>query len=258
MGGVDSLPTAPYGESVNDHERERYARQLSIDGFGEQAQDKLAQARVFIAGAGGLGCAVSLYLAAAGVGRIRIADHGEVELGNLNRQVLYTGADVGTRKVGAIAARLKGVNPNVAIDPLYVTLSDDNLPSLVQESDLLIDALDNLPTRLSLNKAALLRGVPLVHGAIRGFSGQLMTVIPGKTACLMCLYRDKAAAGTTPVIGVAPGVVGLLEATEAIKLLAGLGRRAAGTLLLFDGLEMSFTELPIERDPRCPHCGQSR
>jgi len=243
---------------MNDQERERYTRQLSIDGFGEKAQEKLAQARVFIAGAGGLGCAVSLYLAAAGVGRIRIADHGEVELGNLNRQVLYTDADIGARKVDAIAARLHGVNLNVAVDPWHVTLSDDNLPSLVEECDLLIDALDNLPTRLSLNKAALARGVPLVHGAIRGFSGQLMTVIPRETACLMCLYRDKAAAGTTPVIGVAPGVVGLLEATEAIKLLAGLGRRMAGTLLLFDGLEMSFTELPIERDPRCPHCGTSR
>jgi molybdopterin/thiamine biosynthesis adenylyltransferase len=246
---------APYREPVNDQERERYTRQLSIDGFGEKAQEKLARAQVFIAGAGGLGCAVSLYLAAAGVGRIRIADHGEVELGNLNRQVLYTDADIGARKVGAIAARLQGVNPNVKIDPLHVTLSDDNLPSLVQGCDLIIDALDNLPTRLSLNKAALALGVPFVHGAIRGFSGQLMTVIPRETACLMCLYRDKAAAGTTPVIGVAPGVVGLLEATEAIKLLAGVGRRTAGTLLLFDGLEMSFTELPIQRYPRCPHCG---
>lgn len=243
---------------MNDQERERYTRQLSIDGFGEAAQEKLAQARVFIAGAGGLGCAVSMYLAAAGVGRIRIADHGEVELGNLNRQVLYTDADIGARKVGAIAVRLQAVNPNVTIDPRHVTLSDESLPFLVEECDLLIDALDNLPTRLSLNKAALTRGVPLVHGAIRGFSGQLMTVIPRETACLMCLYRDKAAAGPTPVIGVAPGVVGLLEATEAVKILAGLGRRMAGTLLLFDGLEMSFTEIPIERDPRCPHCGQSR
>jgi molybdopterin/thiamine biosynthesis adenylyltransferase len=243
---------------MNDQERERYARQLSIDGFGEQAQEKLAKAQVFIAGAGGLGCVVSLYLAAAGVGSIRIADHGEVELGNLNRQVLYTEADIGARKVGAIEARLRRVNPNVTIDPQHVTLSEESLPSLVQDCDLLIDALDNLPTRLSLNKAALSHRVPLVHGAVRGFSGQLMTVIPGETACLMCLYRDKEAAGTTPVIGVAPGVVGLLQATEAIKLLAGLGRRAGGTLLLFDGLEMSFTGLPIERDPRCPHCGQSR
>jgi len=131
---------------MNDQERERYTRQLSIDGFGEAAQEKLAQARVFIAGAGGLGCAVSMYLAAAGVGRIRIADHGEVELGNLNRQVLYTDADIGARKVGAIAVRLQAVNPNVTIDPRHVTLSDDSLPFLVEECDLLIDALDNLPT----------------------------------------------------------------------------------------------------------------
>jgi len=242
---------------LSEQERARYARQLAIEGFGEQAQEKLARARVFIAGAGGLGCAISMYLAAAGVGSIRIADHGEVELGNLNRQVLYTDADIGARKVNAIAARLRGVNPNAAIDPLHVTLSDANLPSLVGDCDLVIDALDNLPTRLALNEAAMLRRIPLVHGAIRGFSGQIMTVIPGETACLMCLYRDKAAAGTTPVIGVAPGVVGLLQATEVIKLLAGIGRSTRSALLLFDGLEMSFTELQIERDPRCPHCGQA-
>jgi molybdopterin-synthase adenylyltransferase len=240
---------------MNAQERERYTRQLAIPGFGEKAQERLAGSQVFIAGAGGLGCAISLYLAAAGVGKIRIADHGEVELGNLNRQVLYTDSDIGARKVKAIAARLREVNPNTAIDAVHVSLSDSTLAPLVEGCNLVIDALDNLPTRLSLNKAAFARRIPLVHGAIRGFSGQVMTVVPGTTACLMCLYRDKAAEGTTPVIGVAPGVVGLLQATEAIKRLTGLGRGLLGTLLLFDGLEMSFTELPIQRDPRCPHCG---
>jgi len=240
---------------MDARERERYTRQLAIEGFGEAAQERLATSRVFVAGAGGLGCAICTYLAAAGVGALRIADHGEVELGNLNRQVLYTDADIGARKVDAVAARLHGVNPGPEVEPVHVTLSESTLPPLLEGCRLVIDALDNLPARLALNRAALEQRIPLVHGAIRGFAGQVMTVVPGRTACLMCLYQGKAAAGITPVIGVAPGVVGLLEATEAIKALAGLGRCLEGRLLLFDGLEMTFTELPVEKNPRCPHCG---
>ncbi len=242
---------------MEQRERERYARQLAIHGFGEPAQKRLARARVLVAGAGGLGCAIATYLAAAGVGTLRIADHGDVELGNLNRQVLYTEADIGGSKVEAAAARLREMNPGAAVEPVRVTLSDSTVPSILDGCDLVMDALDNLPTRLSLNRAALARGIPLVHGAVQGFSGQLFTVVPGRTACLMCLYRGKEQAGTVPVIGVAPGTVGLLQATEAVKLLAGIGH-PSGALLLFDGLEMSFTEIPIQRDPSCPHCASTR
>ncbi len=242
---------------LTDSEKRRYIRQLRIEGFGEKAQEKLKSARVLVAGAGGLGCSVSLYLAAAGIGGMRIADHGEVELSNLNRQIAYTEDDIGASKVEAIAKRIAGLNGGVRVEPLHLSLDEGSLPSVVEGCGLIVDALDNLPTRYALNRAALRLGVPIIHGAALGFFGQIMTVVPGETPCLMCLYRNREAPGETPVIGVAPGVIGLLQATEAIKFLTGLGRQLRGVLLVFDGLGMSFTEVVIPRDPACPHCGKA-
>jgi adenylyltransferase/sulfurtransferase len=239
---------------LSEAERERYKRQLIMDGFSEPQQERLAKAAVLVAGAGGLGCSVSLYLAAAGVGRLRIVDSEAVELSNLNRQVAYSDSDVGSSKVEAIARRIGELNREVRVEPRNVHMDDATLPSLVGGCDAIIDALDNLPTRYAVNRAALARGVPIVHGAALGFFGQVMTIVPGVTPCLMCLYRGRVTSGVTPVIGVTPGVIGLLQAVEAIKLLAGLGRLLKGTLLAFDGLQMSFDELEIPRDPECPAC----
>jgi molybdopterin/thiamine biosynthesis adenylyltransferase len=240
---------------VENRQNERYLRQIIIEGFGSEAQKKLKQATVFIAGAGGLGCSVSLYLAAAGVGRIRIADHGRIELSNLNRQVLYTDRDIGKPKSVVIAERLSALNPEINIEPARCTLDSATLPSLVANCTFIVDALDNLPTRYALNKAALDAGIPLVHGAVNGFHGQLMTVLPGNSACLMCLYRGKEAAGLVPVIGTAPGTIGSLQATEAIRYITGLGGNFAGKLLVYDGLWTDFERIDIPRDPDCPHCG---
>jgi molybdopterin/thiamine biosynthesis adenylyltransferase len=240
---------------LSESERKRYARQLLMDGFGEPQQEKLARASVLVAGAGGLGCSVSLYLAAAGVGCLRIVDDGVVELSNLNRQIAYSDGDIGGPKVGAISRRIGELNREVRVESHQVRMDDGSLPRLVEGCDAVIDALDNLPTRYAVNRAALARGVPIVHGAALGFFGQVMTVIPGRTPCLMCLYRGRETSGVTPVIGVTPGVIGLLQAVEAIKLLAGLGKLLTGTLLAFDGLQMSFDELAIPRDPDCPACG---
>jgi molybdopterin-synthase adenylyltransferase len=240
---------------LSKSDRERYMRQLSMDGFGEPQQERLAQASVLVAGAGGLGCSVSLYLAAAGAGRMRIVDDGAVELSNLNRQIAYSDGDIGSPKVEVLARRIGELNRGVRVEPHHVRLDDGNLPSLMEGCDLVIDALDNLPTRYAVNRAALALGVPIVHGAALGFFGQVMTIVPGVTPCLMCLYRGQVTSGVTPVIGVTPGVIGLLQAVEAIKLLAGLGRLLTGTLLAFDGLRMSFDELQIPRDPDCPACG---
>jgi len=211
-----------------------------------------------LGGGGGGGCSAALYLAAAGVGSLRIADHGDVELDNLNRQVLYAERDIGTPKVGAAARMIAGLNPGVRVEPVHAEIDETTLPSLMRGCDLVIDALDNLPTRFCLNRVSQRLGMPIVHGAVRGFAGQVMTIIPGRTACLSCLYRGTVISETTPVIGVSPGVIGLLQATEAIKHLTGLGRPLQGVLLLFDGLEMSFTRLEIRRDPGCPHCGSGR
>ncbi len=240
---------------LSESEKERYARQLRMDGFGEPQQERLARAAVLVAGAGGLGCSVSVYLAAAGVGRLRIVDEGVVELSNLNRQVVYSDRDIGSPKVEAMARRIGELNRDVKVEPHFVRMDEGSLPALIKGCDAIIDALDNLPTRYAVNRAAIALGVPIVHGAALGFFGQVMTIVPGVTPCLMCLYRGRVTSGITPVIGVTPGVIGLLQAVEAIKLLAGLGRLLKGTLLAFDGLQMSFEELEIPRDPDCPACG---
>jgi len=239
---------------LSEVEKERYVRQLSMDGFGEPQQEKLARAAVLVAGAGGLGCSVSLYLAAAGVGHLRIVDDGVVELSNLNRQVAYSEQDIGIPKVEAIGRRLEGLNEGIEVEHHRVRMDEGNLPSLISGCDAVIDALDTLPTRYAVNQAALSLGVPVIHGAALGFFGQVMTIVPGVTPCLMCLYSGRVTTGVTPVIGVTPGVIGLLQAVEAIKLLSGLGRLLTGTLLMFDGLQMSFDRLEIPRDPDCPAC----
>lgn len=237
-------------------ERERYFRQIAIEGFGEHAQEKLRAARVLVAGVGGLGCTASLLLAAAGVGALRLVDNGALELGNLNRQLLYTEADEGRRKVEAAAGRLSALNSMVELETLTDTMDADNLPRLLAGCDLAVDALDNLPARLALNEAAVRMGVPLVHGAVNGFDGQATTVIPGSSACLMCLFRGAERKGLIPVIGTAPALIASIEATEAIKVLTGIGATLADRLLLFDGRSTSFSDVKIRRDPRCPHCGR--
>jgi adenylyltransferase/sulfurtransferase len=163
---------------LDDAATERYSRQLLIEGFGAKAQEKLANARVFVAGAGGLGCSASLYLAAAGIGKLRIVDHREVELSNLNRKILYAEREIGEQKVVAIAKRIAGFNGSVQVEPLHLTLKEENSSSQLEGCDLIIDALDNLPTRYALNKSAIRRGIPIIHGTVLGFFGQLMTIVP--------------------------------------------------------------------------------
>jgi molybdopterin-synthase adenylyltransferase len=242
---------------LGDADKERYRRQLIIDGFGEEAQQKLSRSAVLIAGAGGLGCIAALYLAAAGIGRIRVADEGDVELSNLNRQVAYTERDIGRPKVQVLSAQLAALNPSVAVEPFHVTLDDESLPSLAAGCDVMIDALDNLPTRFAVNRLALRGNVAIVHGAVNGFYGQMTTVVPWETPCLACIYGNKVTSGITPVIGVTPGVIGLLQATEVMKVITGLGKQMRGRFLVFDGLQMSFTEIEIQRDPDCPACGSA-
>lgn len=240
--------------SLSEADRTRYSRQIAIEGFGVPGQERLRRSRVFIAGSGGLGCAAAIYLAAAGIGRLRIADSGEVELSDLNRQIAFGDRDLGLAKAERIAARIAEANPSVEVEPLRVAMGAGNLAGLLAGCDVVVDALDSIPTWYALNEAALGLGIPLVHGAAQGFCGQLLVVMPGEGACLMCLYRGKASSGPVPVVGAAPGAIGTLQAMEAIKLIAGMGRPAAGRLLVLDGLDMTFSELAIPRDPDCPHC----
>jgi molybdopterin-synthase adenylyltransferase len=236
-------------------ELERYDRQILIRGMGQAGQERLKRARVVVAGVGGLGSAATLYLVAAGIGTVRLIDHDDVAASNLNRQVLHWTADIGRRKVVSAAEKLKSINNRTALETIDERITEDNASDLVSGFDLIVDAMDNLQTRFLLNKATLNHGIPLFHGAVRAFEGRVMTVIPGETACLKCVYRGVMTEDNLPVMGVAPAVVGSLQATEVIKYIVGIGRLLTDRLLVYDGLNMRFTELSVRRDPDCPHCG---
>ena len=240
---------------LNWDEQEKYARQIMLKGFGLTGQEKLKKARVFIAGAGGLGSSSATYLAAAGVGTLRIVDHDKVELSNLNRQVLHWPEDIGQKKVSSAKGKLKRLNPQVKIEAVEEKITEANVSKLVDGYDLIVDAMDNLPTRYLLNKVAIEKNIPFFHGAVYGFEGRALTVIPGQTACLRCVYRGDIPEEKFPVIGVTPAVIGCIQATEVIKYLVGIGQLLANRLLVYDGLNMKFTEFKVKKDPNCPHCG---
>ncbi len=235
-------------------ELERYERQIIIEGFGEEGQERLKRAKVFVAGAGGLGSPVLMYLMAAGVGTVRIVDHDRVELSNLNRQVLHWDEDIGRRKIDSALEKLKRLNQGVKIEATEEMITEVNVSQLIAGFDLIVDAMDNLPTRYILNKAALERNIPFFHGAVYGFEGRAMTIIPGQTACLRCLYRGVVPRKKFPVIGVAPAVIGCIQATEVIKYIVGIGELLTDRLLIYDGLNLKFTEFKVEKDPNCEHC----
>lgn len=241
---------------LTNDELERYDRQIIMRGFGEAGQEKLKRAKVVVAGSGGLGSPASIYLAAAGVGTIRIIDHDEVELGNLNRQILHWDRDLGRNKVDSAAEKLSQLNPGVKIEPVAETINEDNISSLVTGFDAIVDAMDNFPTRYLLNRAAIENNIPFVHGAVYGLEGRAMTVIPGKTACLRCVYRGLPPEEKFPVIGVTPAIIGSIQATEVIKHIVGIGKLLVNRLLVYDGLNMKFTLLDVKRNPDCEHCGR--
>ena len=236
-------------------ERKRYDRQIMIRGLGENGQEKLKRAKVIIAGSGGLGSAASTYLVAAGVGTIRIVDHDRVELSNLNRQVLHWDNDIGRNKIDSAAEKLSQLNQGVKIEAIEEMINEATISRLVAGFDLIVDAMDNLPTRYLLNQAAIEKHIPFIHGAVYGLEGRAMTIIPGKTACLRCVYRGLIPEEKFPVIGVTPAVIGCIQATEAIKYIVGIGELLTNRLLVYDGLNMKFTEFTVKKDPNCENCG---
>jgi adenylyltransferase/sulfurtransferase len=240
---------------LSDSELQRYQRQIMIPGLGEKGQEFLRSSRVFLAGSGGLGSPAALYLAAAGIGKIKIVESHTVEMSNLNRQVLHWTPDINKKKVESAGEKLRQLNPLIEIEVVNCRMTEENLSSLVAGSQIIVDAVDNLQTRYLLNRVAVSAGIALVHGAVAGFEGRVMTVVPGESACLRCLYRGIEINRKTPVIGATPGVVACLQVTEVIKYLCGLGRLLTNRFLIYDGLNMSFAEIQVERDPACPACG---
>lgn len=238
---------------LSESERERYRRQTMI--FGEEGQERLKRATVFIAGAGGLGCPIALYLAAAGVGRIRLADRDTVDLSNLNRQVLHATPDLGRPKVVSAAEKLAALNPEVAVEAVRTVIDTATVADLAAGADVIVDAMDNFETRYLLNETAIERKIPLVHGGISGFFGQATTVIPGRTPCLRCLFPAPPPDETFPALGTTAGVIGLVQANETIKYLTGSGDLLAGRLLLWDGTRSTMETIDLKRQAGCPACG---
>jgi adenylyltransferase/sulfurtransferase len=237
---------------LTDAENSRYSRQILL--FGEAGQEKLKRTSVFVAGAGGLGSIVSIYLAAAGFGRIRIADCDCVEASNLNRQVLHWSDDVGRDKADSARETLQGINPQIEVEGLVETIDEESIDRLLQGCDLIMDAMDNFPTRYVLNRAALRHKIPLFHGAICGLQGQATTILPGRTACLRCVFPRPPPATTFPALGSTCGVIGSIQVTEAMKYVLGRGDLLENRLLLWDGLSTAMDEVAFQRDPACFDC----
>ncbi len=247
---------------LTPEETQRYSRHLMLPEMGIEGQEKLKSSSVLCIGAGGLGSPLALYLAAAGVGRLGLVDFDVVEFSNLQRQIIHSTNDVGRPKLTSAREKLEAINPNVRVEAHEVRLSSENALDLFQDYDVIADGTDNFPTRYLVNDACILTGKPNVYGSIFRFEGQASVFgVPGGP-CYRCLYPEPPPPGLVPscaeggVLGVLPGLVGTVQATEAIKLLLGIGQTLVGRLLLFDALDLNFREVRLRPDPDCPICGE--
>ena len=266
-GGINGWTEAglPIVETttLTPEQKSRYSRHLLLPGVGVEGQAKLLDARVLLVGAGGLGAPAALYLAAAGVGHLRIIDFDAVESSNLQRQVIHTTDRVGMPKVESAAVQIRALNPDVQVEAIDGALDVDNVASLLEGVDVVIDGTDTFEARYALNDAAVRLGVPVVHAGVFRFEGQLTVLAPGRGPCYRCLHPTPPppemapGCGVAGVLGVLPGAIGVLQATEALKLLLDIGEPLIGRLLLWDALEGSFTELAVRRDPNCAACGSA-
>ena len=239
----------------------RYSWHFLLSEVGEEGQAKLLKAKVLMVGAGGLGCPSAYYLAAAGVGTLGIIDNDVVDISNLQRQILHTNDRVGKPKVESAKLTLEGLNPDVKVIPYQEKLTSSNIMEIIKDYDIVVDGSDNFPTRYLVNDACILTKTPNVHGSIFQFDGQATVFYPGKGPCYRCLYPEPPPADMAPscaeagVLGVLPGLIGTIEALEAIKLILGKGDSLIGRLLCFNTLTMEITTLNLRRDPNCPMCG---
>lgn len=240
---------------------QRYNRQIIMPGFGLAGQERLRQGKVLIVGTGGLGSPAAIYLAAAGIGTLGLVDNDRVDLSNLQRQILHNSERLGRFKVESARETLNALNPDVQIKIYPERLTGANIKGLIQNYDLIINCVDNFATRYLLNDACVLAGKPLVEAGISQWEGMIMTIKPGEGPCYRCIFPEKPLAeadrnaGQRGVIGVTPGLLGVLQAAEALKILLGQGQPLIGRLLLVGLLEGSFREVQVERNPRCPVCG---
>ena len=247
--------------ALSREELVRYSRHILLPQVGEEGQRALKRARVLLVGAGGLGSPAALYLAAAGVGTMGLVDFDTVDLSNLQRQILHGSAGIGASKLDSARDRLRDINPEVHLEPYATRLSSENALEIARDYDLIIDGTDNFPTRYLINDTSVLLGIPNVHGSVFRFEGQASVFGAGEGPCYRCLFREPPPPHLVPscaeggVLGVVPGLVGTIQATEAVKLILGLGDTLVGRLLLIDVLAMSFRTIAVRKDPECPACG---
>ena len=248
--------------ALSPEQRERYSRHLLVPEIGLEGQTKLLDAKVLLLGAGGLGSPTALYLAAAGVGTLGVVDDDDVDLSNLQRQVIHTTDRIGTPKVDSAEQSITAINPDVDVVKYKKRLDASNIMEIIEGYDVIVDGVDNFPTRYLLNDATVRLGIPVVSASILGFDGQLSVFKPHDGPCYRCLYPVPPPAELAPscgangVLGVLPGTMGLLQATEVVKLITGAGEPLVGRLLLYEALGATFTELKVRRDPECPICSK--
>jgi len=249
--------------NLSEQQIERYSRQIILSEVGGKGQIKLLNSKVLIIGCGGLGSPAAYYLAAAGVGTLGLVDSDKVELNNLQRQILHNIKTVGKPKVESAKETLENLNPDVKIITYHTRLTSKNILDIIKDYDVIIDGSDNFPTRYLVNDACVLSNKPLIHAGILRFDGQITTIIPYKTPCYRCIFPSPPPPGSVPscqeagILGVVAGVLGILQATEAIKYILNIGELLTGKLLVFNALEMSFRKVNVRRNKNCELCGDN-
>jgi len=248
---------------LTEQQIERYSRQIILKEVGGAGQEKLLSSKVLIVGAGGLGAPAALYLAAAGVGTLGVVDYDRVDVTNLQRQVIHHTADIGRAKVDSARERIQAINPDVTVQTYPVRITAENISQIIRQYDFVIDGTDNFPAKFLINDACYFEKVPFSHAGILRFDGQLITVLPGQTTCYRCIFHSPPPAGAVPscsqagVLGTLAGVIGSLQATEAIKYSVGIGKLLTDALLTYNALTMEFRKVRLNRNLRCPLCGEN-
>lgn len=248
-------------EALSEVQLKRYHRNIQLQGVGEEGQLKLLHSSVLVVGAGGLGSPVAYYLAAAGIGRLGLADADVVDHSNLQRQILHRTTDLGKLKVVSAQEKLQALNPDIQVEIYPFRIDSVNIQELVQQYDIIVDATDNLESRYVLNEACVTAGKPFIYGGVLAMVGQAMTILPGEGPCFRCIFREAPAPGTVKttddigILGAVAGIIGTIQAAEAVKYLLGQGDLLVGRMLTMDARSMQFQEVEVGRDPNCPECG---
>lgn len=244
-----------------EEQLERYSRHILLEDVGVEGQEKLFEAKVLIVGAGGLGSPAALYLAAAGVGTIGIVDNDTVEISNLQRQIAHFTEDLDVPKVESAARKMKAINPDIKVHTYQEYLCAENISSIIENYDFVLDGTDNFPTKFLVNDACVFKEIPFSHGGILRFEGQTMTVIPGKTTCVRCSFRKPPPPDAVPscaqagVLGAIAGILGTIQAAEALKFITGTGELLTDSILTFDAKTMQFRKAKLNKQTQCPICG---